>query len=71
MAVLFHDWPEALENTQKIDDMCQMGFRFGEHHSGVSGIRGKRRTALFRTACLEALRAGIPTRRGIQGTPAL
>ena len=32
MAALFPQYPEALENTQKIADMCQVDFEFGVHH---------------------------------------
>ncbi len=32
MAALFPDFPEAVENTQKIADQCQVDFEFGHHH---------------------------------------
>ncbi len=32
MAALFPDWPEALENTQKIADQCNVTFEFGTYH---------------------------------------
>lgn len=32
MAALFPDLPEAIENTQKIADRCQVDFEFGHHH---------------------------------------
>lgn len=32
MRTLFGKWPEALENTVKIADMCNLEFTFGEHH---------------------------------------
>ena len=32
MAALFGEHPEALENTQKIADMCQVEFEFGKYH---------------------------------------
>ena len=32
MATLFPDYPQALENTQRIADRCQMDFQFGVHH---------------------------------------
>ncbi len=32
MAELFSDLPEAIENTQKIADMCQLEFEFGRLH---------------------------------------
>ena len=32
MAELFPDWPEALENTQKIADQCEVTFQFGTYH---------------------------------------
>ncbi len=32
MAALFPDYPEALENTQKIADMCNVEFEFGKYH---------------------------------------
>ncbi len=32
MAALFSQWPEALENTAKIADRCNLDFHFGEHH---------------------------------------
>jgi len=32
MAALFGQYPQALENTQKIADMCQVEFEFGKYH---------------------------------------
>lgn len=32
MADLFSRWPEAIENTQKIAEACQVDFTFGVHH---------------------------------------
>ena len=32
MAALFPDYPEAVENTQRIADLCNMEFQFGVHH---------------------------------------
>ncbi len=32
MAQLFPDWPEALDNTQKIADRCNVEFEFGKYH---------------------------------------
>ncbi len=32
MAALFPDWPEAVENTLKIADLCNMDFQFGTYH---------------------------------------
>jgi len=32
MAALFGAYPEALENTQRIADMCQVEFEFGKYH---------------------------------------
>ena len=32
MAALFPDYPQAVENTQKIADACNLEFRFGVHH---------------------------------------
>ena len=32
MAQLFPDYPEAIENTGKIADMCHLEFEFGHHH---------------------------------------
>ena len=32
MARLFPDWPEALENTAKIAELCNVDFVFGVHH---------------------------------------
>ena len=32
MAALFSQYPEALENTQKIADLCQVDFEFGKYH---------------------------------------
>ena len=32
MAALFPDWPEAVENTQRIADRCQVEFEFGKYH---------------------------------------
>nr|WP_325302033.1 DNA polymerase III subunit alpha [uncultured Dysosmobacter sp.] len=32
MAELFRDCPEALENTQKIADLCRLEFTFGKYH---------------------------------------
>src|SRR5699024_4948125 len=32
MAALFPDWPEALENTVKIAEACNVDFQFGVYH---------------------------------------
>jgi len=32
MAALYPDWPEAVENTQKIADACNLEFEFGKYH---------------------------------------
>ncbi len=32
MAALFPDYPEAMENTAKIADLCNVEFEFGAHH---------------------------------------
>ena len=32
MRALFPQWPEAIENTQRIADRCHMAFQFGQHH---------------------------------------
>lgn len=32
MAALFPDWPEALENTAKIAEACNVDFQFGVYH---------------------------------------
>lgn len=32
MQTLFPQWPEAIENTQRIADACNLDFVFGEHH---------------------------------------
>ncbi len=32
MLTLFPQWPEAIENTQRIADACNLDFVFGEHH---------------------------------------
>ena len=32
MAALFPQWPEALENTAKIAELCNMDFQFGTYH---------------------------------------
>lgn len=32
MRQLFPDWPEAIENTARIAQQCQMAFQFGQHH---------------------------------------
>ena len=32
MAALFPDWPEALENTQRIAEACELEFEFGRYH---------------------------------------
>ena len=32
MAALFPEWPEALENTAKIAELCNVDFTFGVHH---------------------------------------
>ena len=32
MAALFPEWPEAVENTLKIADLCNMDFQFGTYH---------------------------------------
>ena len=32
MRALFSDWPEAVENTARIADACQVEFEFGKYH---------------------------------------
>ena len=32
MRALFRDWPEAIENTQRIADRCEFEFEFGHYH---------------------------------------
>ncbi|MCQ4863841.1 DNA polymerase III subunit alpha [Pseudoflavonifractor phocaeensis] len=32
MAALFPDWPQAVENTAKIAEMCNVDFEFGKYH---------------------------------------
>ncbi|MGN1003712.1 MAG: DNA polymerase III subunit alpha [Oscillospiraceae bacterium] len=32
MQALFSQWPEAIENTERIADACNLDFVFGEHH---------------------------------------
>ena len=32
MAALFPDWPEAVENTARIADLCSLDFQFGVYH---------------------------------------
>ena len=47
MAALFPDWPEALENTAKIAEACNVDFQFGVYHlpgiQAPGGLDGRRR----------------------------
>ena len=64
MAALFPDYPEAVENTEKIADMCQVEFQFGVHHlpefklpAGYSDG-----DAYFQKLCEEGFRRRYPHR---------
>jgi DNA polymerase-3 subunit alpha len=62
MAALFPDFPEALENTQKIADQCNVTFEFGHYHLPVfqypEGFDGP---SLLRKLCLEGFQRRYPT----------
>ena len=54
MTALFSDCPEAIANTQKIADMCDVEFRFGEHHlPEFKYPEGKSGFEYFRELCLK------------------
>jgi DNA polymerase-3 subunit alpha len=67
MAALFPDLPEALANTQRIADACNLDFKFGELHlPEFHAPCGEENAAYLRALCEDGLR-----RRYEQLTPAL
>ncbi|MDR2089181.1 MAG: DNA polymerase III subunit alpha, partial [Clostridiales Family XIII bacterium] len=57
MAALFADVPEAVANTRRIADMCNLEFKFGELHlPEFRAPNGKDNAAYLRALCEEGLR---------------
>lgn len=57
METLFGAWPEALENTVKIADMCNVEFEFGKTKLPLfTAPAGEDNETYFRRLCLEGLR---------------
>ena len=55
MAALFPDLPEAIENTVKIADRCQVDFEFGQTKLPVFDIGDQDHEAYFRKRCFDGL----------------
>ncbi len=65
MAALFPDYPEAVENTVKIAELCNMDFRFGVHHLPEFKLpEGYTDGRLLPEAVRGGLRAPLPRRPG-------
>ena len=61
MAELFPDHPEALENTQKIADRCQVEFEFGKYHlPEFKCPEGYTAEEYFRKLCVEGFARRYP-----------
>ncbi len=61
MAALFPDWPEALENSQKIADQCEVTFQFGTYHLPTFRCpEGHTAESYFRLLCEEGYRRRYP-----------
>ncbi len=61
MAELFPDWPEALENTQRIADRCNVTFEFGKYHlPEFKCPEGYTAEAYFRKLCEEGFARRYP-----------
>ncbi len=61
MADLFPNWPEALENTQKIADACNLDFQFGKYHLPAFPCpEGYTAEAYFRKLCEAGYRKRYP-----------
>lgn len=61
MRGLFPDYPEAIENTQKIADMCQMDFEFGHYHlPEFKYPEGYTAESLFQELCEAGYRKRYP-----------
>ena len=62
MRALFPDHPDAIENTQRIADLCQMDFQFGTYHLPEFKLpQGcTDGDAYFETLCLEGFRRRYP-----------
>lgn len=55
MKLLFGEYPEALENTSRIAERCQVDFTFGEHYLPVFQVpEGYTLDTFLRQQCLEA-----------------
>ena len=61
MRILFQDCPEALDNTQKIADMCHVDFDFSQLHLPHYPITtGETALEMLSRLCLEGLRKRYP-----------
>lgn len=61
MAELFSYAPEALENTVRIAEMCNMEFEFGNHHLPRFPLEeGQTAEGLFRQKCLDGFKERYP-----------
>ncbi len=61
MSRLFENYPEATANTQKIADMCDITFEFGEMHMPeFIAPDGKDNTEYLRQLCIEGLVKKMP-----------
>ncbi len=61
MRILFQDCPEALDNTQKIADMCHVDFDFSQLHLPHYPIEtGETALEMLTRLCMEGLRKRYP-----------
>ncbi|MBR2667162.1 MAG: DNA polymerase III subunit alpha [Oscillospiraceae bacterium] len=61
MAALYPEWPEAVENTQRIADLCSVDFTFGVHHLPEFKLPpGQDSLTVFRQLCREGFRRRYP-----------
>ncbi|MCI2105716.1 MAG: DNA polymerase III subunit alpha [Intestinimonas sp.] len=62
MRSLFPDWPDALENTQKIADQCNVEFEFGTYHLPEFKLPEGYTDgdAYFKTLCFDGFRRRYP-----------
>ncbi len=61
MRILFQDCPEALDNTQKIADMCHVDFDFSQLHLPHYPIEtGETAVEMLTRLCMEGLRERYP-----------
>ncbi|NCB64029.1 MAG: DNA polymerase III subunit alpha, partial [Clostridia bacterium] len=62
MLDLFPEWPEAIENTQKVADLCNLDFQFGTYHLPEFKLPGgwTDGDAYFEKLCLDGFKTRYP-----------